>query len=322
MSAKEDLCAICRTKAGIFKCKGCDHVYCRHDLNIHRNDLDSQLQIIIIELNTFQQTSKEKHSTLKFSLLHEINKWEMISIEKIQKTAEETRQQVEEMIASDDIQQEIKIEKINEQIRNDQHNDGFDEPLSELEENIFQTNIKIDQNKQDLPLVNNIYVNLQDIFNQKYGDVCIGENGHLACHNFNIVPSSGEIRGKRKYSIGTYRIRLKIEQLDVNPWWFFGIISKSTRMQSNSYTSLSAYGWAGHNEVYMYGSCKKNVNGYESDYATGDIIELILECDHRRIRMHNFRSKKSYEIAIDLEHCPFPWMIHLNLFHIQTRIKI
>ncbi|CAM4971091.1 unnamed protein product [Rotaria socialis] len=80
-------------------------------------------------------------------------------------------------------------------------------------------------------------------------------------------------------------------------------------------------GWAGHNEVYMNGKCSKNVNGYTSDYSKGDVIELILDCDHHLIRMTNIRSTKSYEINVDLKDCPFSWMLPLNIFHHETRIR-
>ncbi|CAF4708135.1 unnamed protein product [Rotaria socialis] len=81
-------------------------------------------------------------------------------------------------------------------------------------------------------------------------------------------------------------------------------------------------GWAGHNDVYMNGKCSKNVNGYTSGYSRDDVIELILDCDHHPIRMTNIRSTKSYEINVDLKDCRFPWMLHLNLFHHETRIRI
>jgi hypothetical protein len=93
-------------------------------------------------------------------------------------------------------------------------------------------------------------------------------------------------------------------------------------MQLSSHNSPSAYGWAGNNEVYMKGQCLKNVNWFISDYSKGDTIELIFDCDHLIIRMNNLRSNKSHEMIVDLTYCPFPWMVHLNLFHIQTRIRI
>ncbi|CAF0903740.1 unnamed protein product [Adineta ricciae] len=330
MSTVNDLCIVCKKKVGNFKCQGCEDLFCRHDLNVHRNELDSQLESVLNKMNTFQETSEEKIRAQKSTLLNEITDWEMKSIEKIRNAAKDARQQVEERITLDKGKYLTEFQEMKEEIRHRQSNDDFDErnlkkwrhTLDKLKTDISRIDIIVDAKHQNFPLVNSIFINLQDRFDQKCGDVHIEDDGHLACHNFNLFGSSGEIRGKNRYTSGTYRLYLHIQHLDMHPWWFFGIISESTPMQPNSHNSSSSYGWAGHNEVYMHGHCQKDVNGYVSDYAQGDTIELILKCDQRMIRMNNFRSKKSYTIEVDTKHCPFPWMIHLNLLHIQTRIRI
>ena len=188
--------------------------------------------------------------------------------------------------------------------------------------NVSKLDLYIDKQQSENDFITNLLAKEKDTFERTYGPVYIKENGQLASHNFTVFPVSGEIRGRRQYNSGMHRIRLEIDNLDVHPWWFFGIISTSTAMKEKSYQSNSSFGWAGPNEIYMNGKCSKNVNGYTSDYSKGDVIELILDCDHHLIRMTNIRSTKSYEINIDLKDCPFPWMLHLNLFHHQTRIRI
>ncbi|CAF2996828.1 unnamed protein product, partial [Rotaria sp. Silwood2] len=325
-----DTCAICITKTGVLKCQGCQVIFCSNDYNLHRTELDRQLDGFANEINIFRDMSSEASTSLKSLLIDQIDTWEMKSIQRIKETAEEARQQVRTFISSTNEENSAYTREIAEQLQRTQQNHDFDERdlmkwkarLDELTLSITKPNISVDEQQSENPFITKIFVNEKDHFEQICGLVCIEEDGHLARHKFNLFGGCGEIRGKRQYSIGIHRIRFKIEQLDAQPWWFLGIISKSTPMQQNSQNSPSAYGWAGHNEVYMNGQCLKNTNGYISEYSKGDIIELILDCDHRLIRMINIRSMKSYETNVDLSQCPFPWMIHLNLFHMQTRIRI
>jgi hypothetical protein len=234
------------------------------------------------------------------------------------------------MIVSSDKENAAGFHEMAEQIRRNRQRDEYDErdlkrwkeALDELKHNVSKPYIPNNKQYTGPPFIMPIGVNQQDKFDREYRDVCIKEEGQLACHKFNLFGNSGEIRGKREYNFGVHRIQLKIEHLDAFPWWFFGIISKFTPMRKDSHRSSSTYGWAGHDEIYMNGKDSKNLSGYISDYSKGDIIELIIDCDNRRIHMKNLRSAKFHEMNVDLTHCPFPWMIHLNLFHIQTCIRI
>ena len=218
---------------------------------------------------------------------------------KIKETTEETRQLVATLIKSKNEENSLRTRELVEKL-----------------------DIYVDEQKSTDPFIMKIFASEKDMFEQTCGDVCIQDNGLLACHTFNLFGNSGELRGKKQYRVGVHRIRFKIDNLDIYPWWFFGIISKSASMQTNSECLSSAYGWAGHDYVYVNGKPFKKMNGYTSDYSTGDIIELTIDCEHHQIQMTNIRSKKSNEININLSHCPLPWMLHLNLFHIQTRIRI
>ncbi|CAF2938938.1 unnamed protein product [Rotaria sp. Silwood2] len=87
----KDTCAICTTKAGILKCQGCQVIFCSNDYNLHRTELDQQLDEFVNELNTFQGMSSEASTGLKSLLIDKIDTCEMKSIQKIKETAEEAR---------------------------------------------------------------------------------------------------------------------------------------------------------------------------------------------------------------------------------------
>jgi hypothetical protein len=96
-------CATCGNKAvGIFRCEGCLQVFCRKHLNEHRDLLSHQLDEIVLEHDTLQQTIVENKSTKnnQHPVLKQIDEWEKNSIRKIQQLAEEARQQVKELIGT------------------------------------------------------------------------------------------------------------------------------------------------------------------------------------------------------------------------------
>jgi ribosomal protein L17 len=101
-SSSKLLCGTCGNKSvGVFKCEGCSQTFCRKHSNEHRDSLSHQLDEIILEHDTLQQTivvQKEKEND-HHPLIKQINQWEKDSIVKIRQTAKETRQHVEKLIA-------------------------------------------------------------------------------------------------------------------------------------------------------------------------------------------------------------------------------
>ncbi len=102
-SSSKAPCATCGNKAaGIYRCEGCLKVFCRKHLNEHRDLLGHQLDEIVLEHDTLQQTIAENKSKQnnQHPVLKEIDQWEKDSIVKIQQLAEEARQQVRKLTSS------------------------------------------------------------------------------------------------------------------------------------------------------------------------------------------------------------------------------
>jgi len=96
-------CAKCANKAaGILRCEGCLQIFCRKHLNEHRDLLNHQLDEIVLEHDTLQQTIVENKGkqNKQHPVLNQIDKWEQDSIVKIQQIAEEARQQVKKLTSS------------------------------------------------------------------------------------------------------------------------------------------------------------------------------------------------------------------------------
>jgi hypothetical protein len=77
-------------------------IFCRKHLNEHRDLLNHQLDEIVLEHDTLQQTIVENKTekNKQHPILKQIDKWEQDSIVKIQQIAEEARQQVKNLPSS------------------------------------------------------------------------------------------------------------------------------------------------------------------------------------------------------------------------------
>ena len=86
---------------GIFKCEGCQQIFCRKHVNEHRDALSDRLDVIVQEYNTLQRTMHESNDEINHqSLLQEIDTWEKESVEKIRQTANEARNQLDMLVFS------------------------------------------------------------------------------------------------------------------------------------------------------------------------------------------------------------------------------
>ena len=86
-------CVTCGKEKATSKCAGCLQDFCFNHLAEHRQQLSKQLDDIEVHRVLFQQTIiQQTNEPQKHSLIEQINQWEKDSIQKIQQTAEETRQ--------------------------------------------------------------------------------------------------------------------------------------------------------------------------------------------------------------------------------------
>ncbi|CAF1507727.1 unnamed protein product [Adineta steineri] len=128
MANDKTLCFICKENKITYPCKGCSEEFCLLDLTEHRQTLTNELHHITNQYNEFKQTiNEQKQDSQNFSLIEQINQWEIGSIEKIQQKAREYR---EILIKSSqpcihDI--EMKFKDLNEQIKQMQKENEFNE---------------------------------------------------------------------------------------------------------------------------------------------------------------------------------------------------
>jgi hypothetical protein len=128
------------------------------------------------------------------------------------------------------------------------------------------------------------------------------------------------------YSSGINRIALSLKHQAIDQYTtFIGIIWSGTPMQEKSFESPTAYGWAGQKQVFLKGvpAPIEGYGGYDSDICTNDTVDITLNCQLGLISLFNHRTRKLYEIQVDLnDGCPLPWQLHINLYGPDDRVKI
>ncbi|CAF2121306.1 unnamed protein product [Rotaria magnacalcarata] len=89
-------CFICKKeKASLYSCEGCSEKFCPQDLPKHHEEHVSELEKIVTDCDTFQQSINEHQQDCNHHpLIQQVNEWERDSITKIKQTAEDCRQKL------------------------------------------------------------------------------------------------------------------------------------------------------------------------------------------------------------------------------------
>ena len=94
------ICFTCKEETTTYSCPGCSKYFCFDDLANHRESLKPQFIEIEQQRNEFIEILHDqyKDNLNNHVLIKQINQWERISIEKIQRTANEQRQVLRHLI--------------------------------------------------------------------------------------------------------------------------------------------------------------------------------------------------------------------------------
>jgi hypothetical protein len=174
-----------------------------------------------------------------------------------------------------------------------------------------------------IPSLSTMQVHLikNEAFDQADESIRIEDNGQLATRI-----SEGLFvhcaRGRSEYISGKHQIRFQIERMQGNQWIFVGIISKNEHRKVIMYSTHSMFGWAGFNEVLYAGERLRRFNNYISDMIENDIVQLIIDCDERKIILKNERTKTIHTLCVDVNKCPFPWQLYVGLLLRNDRVRL
>ncbi|CAF1442805.1 unnamed protein product [Rotaria sp. Silwood1] len=331
----------CKT-VGILKCEGCSQIFCRKHVNEHRDLLSHQLDEIVFEHDTLQQMILEEKNKEKnyHPQLKQIDKWERDSIKKIQQTANEARQQIETLIGS---QKEIvskELYNLAEELKKARIDDDFVETdlrkwtsmLKKIQHDVADvcpsTTISEDPTK---PLVAKIFVSStrqlhleqDERFGISFDNVCIAENGYLAYHD-GSTRDCAFVCGMKEYSLGKYSIRFVMNKKDPEYVMSFNIISQTTGIATKKFSlDESSYGWYSDDGICCCNTKLSFSKGFHDmkDETTFE-IELLIDCDNRKISYLNERTRNRREMNVDLIKCPFPWQLLFYLYDVEDSVRL
>lgn len=159
-------CTTCERERVTSKCSGCSQDFCYTHLGEHRQQLSKQLDEIEAQRDQFKQTIAQKTtSSEKHTLIQQIDRWESESIEKIKKTAEETRQLLVKYTSDHITRIEQNLNTLTNQLKHSREEDDIMETdlqnwKEELQQMTQQLNKppNIEVQVSSTPLINEIQV--------------------------------------------------------------------------------------------------------------------------------------------------------------------
>ncbi|CAF0901402.1 unnamed protein product [Didymodactylos carnosus] len=313
----------CDKGIGIFACEGCQQKFCRKHSNGHREALAKRLDTIVFEHDLIQQQLQNISDPMaKHPLFTQIDKWETESINKIRQASGDARNQLQQLLDENAHKTMKAFRRITDDLRYRRNTEDYVE--SDLDQWIEELNkIKdeidrpknIDVSEDSFASVMLIRVissqahvkyhpTTEERFGEAVGDIEVSESGRLA------VSKSGDasVYGTSLYSSGLHQI--SVEVVKASDWIFVGIMSPSNGRREGADFLSSAYGWGGANKrcawVYLNGAYN-GYGGFDGDIINDDRLELTLNCNERKIELFNNRTKKRYEIPINVKMCSLPW---------------
>ena len=324
------LCSVCGKVPSLSFCIGCQRVFCTDHAEQHRLDLSTLLDKILHEHGQCKQTiiryTEESNS---HPLMKQINEWEMQSIEKIHQVAVDARKQVLNAFGKFASSAITTMKNLTEELTKAQNDDNFFETdlkqwmntLVKIKKELDKPpTVNIRKSAPDLPFISKLIVDVCETFEKSIGRVTIKDEGKLIV---NIGSNGyGTVRSKGEYSTGKHRFRFKIEQMSIHKWNLIGIVSKGAPLQATAYNTSTTFGWIANDFVCINGKLYPDFNGYKSDIEKNDIVELLIDCNRRIIRLTNERTHYTHELIVDTLLCPFPWQIQLGIYYSKDRIRL
>lgn len=316
----KNACATCDQAVGMFTCRGCLKNFCSHHTLEHRRALEQQMNEIIHNHNTLNDTLNLQSVDENYlHLKEEIEKWENQSIRKIRQTAEGLRQELENLVEQQRKIHQEKLAPLSEELtiaRESQ--DFFEQDLLKWTEKLNKLRLEIIDYKkirieQSQPLISKINLNrsavqqaLPVVYHHQHANGT-GSNSFYSDRSTNLT-MSGE------YRAGDQLFRFKVGSYKSNSLLLIGIISAASTNIEDPRENSTFYGWGNDSMVYIQGVGRQAYDDYQSDIQKDDTFQLTIICDERLIRLTNERTRRQHELIVDLEKCPLPWKPYVRLF--------
>ncbi|CAF0741953.1 unnamed protein product [Adineta ricciae] len=295
---RSQCCITCGKTAGVFLCPGCSETFCLVHTSEHRHLLEQQLDEIILKEKNLTENTTDQHQR---SLMEQVDQWEQQSIDKIHQTANNIRNQLVQHAHgySHTIGEDLILLKKKLKHARDSGN-YFEKDIREWTERLSQL-------KQSFVKQQNMrieHVETLTSFIRKIALIGKPSDNNQPLEQATIY---------NEYAWGNHEVRFILQEYQPTSRVFIGIISKKATNHADPYRNPTFYGWGKYNIVYLHGTVNTNYKNYRNDMEKGDVMQLIFDCDRRKIQLYNERTKITHEINVDLAKCPFPWIPHIRL---------
>ncbi|CAF2120566.1 unnamed protein product [Rotaria magnacalcarata] len=334
-------CVTCdRNGMGIFKCEGCAQVFCRKHSTEHRDRLTHQLDELVIEHDALQKSIAEHNDEQNTyqQLLEKINTWERDAIAKIQRTANEARQQVNKLTNEKTEIVSMKLNDLAQRVRKARTDDDYVE--TDLEKwikklkgiknemiTILGSITVVEDSKNALvPKISISSIQQPAKFEERFveclGNVTIEDNGRSIAHS-SSKRSDAYARAAGEYSHGKRRIRLIINKT-ASYVASFNVVSKSVRTLGLSPSNgCFPYGWRTDDSMNNPDIDRKTNPGQKDLRGETTLkLDLLIDCDNRKISYFNEHTKITRTMDVDINRCPFPWQLECHVHDVNDRIEI
>jgi hypothetical protein len=331
-TVKRPLCKECNKASSAFFCQGCKKDFCTGHAKEHRQELSKQLDTIILEHDQLKQNLTEcTEKSNQHPLMKKIDQWEIQSIDKIRKAADDARKTLSTVADGCRTKIKVELQHLTQELKTARSEDNFIEiDLQEWTKKLKKwvidlntsTSINIQQEKNDTPFIQKIIVNCignsNEFFERSTKKLKIDDHGQVV-----FLQSRGHstVRCHSEYSSGQHQFRFKIEEMDARDGIYFGIVSKNIPLQETTHSTPTTFGWISHGRLIRNGCDVHEGNEHQCNMVKNDTIEVFLDCDQQIIRLTNTRTNSTSELKVDVNQCPFPWQMHIGLYYENDRVR-
>lgn len=141
--AESNPCSICKKPSAKFLCVGCSSYFCSTHFKEHEQQLSTRFDNEIVKLHDelFSQIQqREKFNQVQSDLFAHIEQWKKLTIEKIEKTAEQACNQLVELLDKQHMLVAKQFEPITKEIRTRREEDDFVESdIHRLRQQLHET---------------------------------------------------------------------------------------------------------------------------------------------------------------------------------------
>lgn len=310
--------------------------FCSIHVNEHREELNGEMEEIILKRDRLHEMVTEQNMRPDcHPLIERINEWESQSIIKIRQSADETRQNLLNILH---VHRKRAIEillHLTEEISSSRKENDYVEidlkqwtkKLKQLKKDLLATQIiRFPESDEKTTLISKILIDhtTYEYFENLTGDIERLENGKIIKHG--PTNSIGIARGRNEYSSKQHRFHFQVTHRSSNSGCYFGIVSKPISNQSllralPSNRHLRRTNRLINTPTFLHRNEEKHgfVYFHKIDSDMNYIVELIIDCDRQKVYLND---QNEQEIVVNINQCPFPWQLFVGLLHPADRVRL